>query len=93
MGSVKIGNLPAVAMEQYNSSGIMKARRAEKAPMGTDRLELSDAARLFDEALLAVRETPGVRMDRVEAVRAQIATGTYTINAAVVAQKILGFGG
>jgi negative regulator of flagellin synthesis FlgM len=90
---MKIGNLPLVAMEQYNNSNKIKARKAEMAPMGTDSLELSGASRLFDKALAAVREAPDVRMDRVEAIRAQIASGTYTANAAVIARKMLGLDG
>jgi negative regulator of flagellin synthesis FlgM len=87
---MKIGNLPAVVMEQYHNSNKVKTRITETAPMGTDRLELSGASRLFDKALAAVRETPEIRMDRVEAIRAQIAAGTYTANASVIAQKMLG---
>jgi negative regulator of flagellin synthesis FlgM len=92
MVSMKIGNLPAVAMEQYNNSSKVKMRKAETVPMGTDSLELSGASRLFDKALLAVRETPEVRMDRVEAIRSQIAAGAYTANAAAIAKKMLGLG-
>jgi flagellar biosynthesis anti-sigma factor FlgM len=91
MVSMKIGNLPAVAMEQYNSSSKVRVRKAETASMGTDRLELSGASRLFDEALLAVRDVPEARMDRVDAIRTQIAEGAYTSNAAVIAKKMLGF--
>ena len=88
---MKIGNLPAIAMDQYKNINNVKTRKTEAVAMGTDRLELSGAARLFDTALSAIKETPEIRMDRVEAIRAQITAGTYSINTSVIAQKMLGF--
>jgi negative regulator of flagellin synthesis FlgM len=88
---MKIGNLPAVVMDQYKNTNKVRTNKTEAAAMGTDRLELSGAARLFDTALSAIKEAPEIRMDRVEAIRAQIAAGTYSINTAVIAQKMLGF--
>jgi negative regulator of flagellin synthesis FlgM len=38
-----------------------------------DELEISDAARMADQA----REVPEIRQDRVDAIRAKIAAGTY----------------
>lgn len=85
---MKIGSLPAVAMEQYNSNKI-RARKTETAQAGTDSLEVTNASRLFSEALQAVRETPDVRMDKVEAVRSQVESGTYRVDAAAVAARML----
>ena len=39
----------------------------------TDEVEISDAARLVDQA----RAVPEIRQDRVDAIRVQIAEGTY----------------
>jgi flagellar biosynthesis anti-sigma factor FlgM len=38
-----------------------------------DEVHISDAARLVEQA----RQTPDIRQDRVDAIRAQIAAGTY----------------
>ena len=85
---MKIGSLPAVAMEQYNSNKI-RARKTETAQAATDSLEVTNASRLFSEALQAVREMPEVRMDKVEAVRSQVESGTYRVDAAAVAARML----
>ncbi|MDR1692662.1 MAG: flagellar biosynthesis anti-sigma factor FlgM [Oscillospiraceae bacterium] len=85
---MKIGSLPIVAMEQYNSNKV-RARKTEAPEVKADSLETTNATRLFSEALNAVRVSPEVRMDKVEAVRSQIASGTYRIDAAAVAARIL----
>ena len=85
---MKIGSLPAVAMEQYQNNKI-RTRKTEAASMGTDSVELSGASRLFDQALQAAKAAPEARMDRVEAVRAHVAAGTYRIDSAAIAARIL----
>jgi len=49
-----------------------QARPADSAPI-RDEVEISDAARLIEQT----QAMPEVRQDRVDAVRAQIARGTY----------------
>jgi negative regulator of flagellin synthesis FlgM len=90
---MKIGALPVVAMEQYQSNKI-KARKTEAASMGTDSVELSSSSRLFAQALEAARQAPEARMDRVSAVSAQVAAGTYKVDAAAIAARMIaGFRG
>lgn len=48
------------------------AQRLESAPI-QDELQISDAARLVEQAKAA----PEMRMDRVNEIRRQIASGTY----------------
>lgn len=61
------------------SLGAPHAARAAKttAPASPgqiqDELDLSDAGRLIEQ----VKEAPDIRQDRVDAIRAQIAAGTY----------------
>jgi negative regulator of flagellin synthesis FlgM len=88
MEPMKIGSLPAVAMEQYHNNKI-RTRKAEAAPMAADSVELSGAARMFEKALAAVKESPEVRSDRVAAISAQVAAGTYKVDAAAIAAKML----
>ncbi|MDR1669759.1 MAG: flagellar biosynthesis anti-sigma factor FlgM [Oscillospiraceae bacterium] len=85
---MKIGSLPAVAMEQYNNSKI-RTRKTETAGGTTDSLEVTHSSRLFSEALQAVQQTPDVREDKVEALRSQVANGTYVIDSAAIAARIL----
>jgi negative regulator of flagellin synthesis FlgM len=44
-----------------------------EAPQIADQVDISDAARLVEQ----VQQMPDIREDRVEAVRQQIAAGTY----------------
>jgi flagellar biosynthesis anti-sigma factor FlgM len=46
---------------------------ATKAPSATDRLELSGASHL----LAALKQNSGVRVDKVNEIKAAIASGTY----------------
>lgn len=54
-----------------------------------DTVEISDRARLIDAAREALHRLPDVRADRVEALRARIASGSYDVPAAEVADRIL----
>jgi negative regulator of flagellin synthesis FlgM len=85
---MKIGSLPVVAMEQYQANKV-RTRKTEMTPMGKDSVELSGAARLFEKALMAAKEAPEARMDRVAAVSAQVAAGTYKVDASAIAAKML----
>jgi negative regulator of flagellin synthesis FlgM len=48
------------------------ATRSDSAPI-RDELQISDAARLVEQA----QQAPDIRQDRVSAIRAQIANGSY----------------
>jgi negative regulator of flagellin synthesis FlgM len=47
-----------------------------EAPQIADEVDISEAARQMEQ----VRQMPDIREDRVEAVRRQIAAGTYETN-------------
>lgn len=53
------------------------------------RVELSARSREMHAALQAANAAPDVRADKVEAAKARIAQGTYTVKAEVVARGIL----
>lgn len=59
-----------------------------------DRVLLSPLAQGLGRALQAVSEQSDVREDRVAALRAQIESGAYQVNAAGIARRLadLGFG-
>lgn len=53
-----------------------------------DRLEISGRAREIDAAKDAIAQLPEVREDRVAALKAQLATGSYSVPAEAVAAKL-----
>jgi len=54
-----------------------------------DSVELSDAARSLVAARRAVDAAPDVRTDKVEAIKKQIAAGTYEVSAQALARSLL----
>jgi|GEM_PF-6981304 len=54
-----------------------------------DSATFSDRAREIDLALQVLAKQPEVRQEKVEALRKQIADGTFTISAETIADKIL----
>lgn len=60
---------------------------------GTDRLELSEQARLFTEALAAAKSNREVnaanKQERIEQIKAQIENDTYEVDVAELCKKIL----
>jgi flagellar biosynthesis anti-sigma factor FlgM len=47
--------------------------------MGKDEASVSDSARVLAKAYAALSETPEVRSDRIEELRAEIASGQYAV--------------
>lgn len=70
------------------------ARNAGGAPR-TDQVSLSATAQSFARVMESVHQQPDVRAERVTALRARIADGTYGIDAHLIAQRLAerGFGG
>ncbi|RJQ12007.1 MAG: flagellar biosynthesis anti-sigma factor FlgM [Dehalococcoidia bacterium] len=54
----------------------------------TDEVSLSATAQSFARVMEAVQQQSDVRADRVSAVRARIADGTYSIDADLIAQRL-----
>jgi len=54
-----------------------------------DELMISEASRLKQKAMQAVRQTDDIRLDRVSALQQSISTGTYTIADHEIAEKII----
>jgi negative regulator of flagellin synthesis FlgM len=53
--------------------GTQPPAKTENASSINDSVEISDAARLVEQT----RDIPGIRQDRVDAIRQQITAGTY----------------
>ena len=56
----------------------------------TDTVSVSDEAVLRTEAYRTAMNAPDIREDKVNAIRDQIANGTYTVNAHRIAANMLG---
>ena len=54
-----------------------------------DQLELSDTARVLQVANQALKNTPDIRIDKVEALRKKIESGQYQVPASQIAEAIL----
>lgn len=58
-------------------------------PQKADKVELSSDAELVSAAQQAIANTPDIREEKVEALRRQIADGSYKVPAEQVAEKML----
>lgn len=56
----------------------------------SDTLEISRAGQDYQVAKAAVKEASDVRMDKVEAIREQMAAGTYAVTPEMIAEKLVG---
>ena len=85
---MKIGAIQAAGMNSYNKMKIQPAKK-ESVSMGSDKLEISGSPRLFSDALKAAAAAPAERGDRVAAIQAQLASGTYTVNSMAIAGRLI----
>ena len=83
-------------VEQGEEAGaaakIAKARAKAKAKESSstgDRVSVSEDAKLVAEAAKRAAESPDVRVDRVEALKAQVQSGNYTPDPRKIAQKLV----
>lgn len=74
----------------YNTNVPGRQRRANAVnDQNQDTFTLSVHAEDYHLARRAVSRVPDVRGDKVDAVQSQIASGHYSVSAAMVAEKIL----
>ena len=64
-------------------------RGAERQPGGGDTVALTDGARLLERVEGKLADTPVVDVQKVAAVKAEIADGSYQIDDRAVAEKLL----
>ena len=72
----------AFAKPHANAATVERAER-------TDSAGLSDTARELSSALCMVEESPEVRAEKIAALKAQIAAGTYNPDPREVARKLI----
>lgn len=72
----------------YQTSKVKKTEK--KSSVGTyDQVEISQQGRDYQVARKAVAAQPDVRMDRVNMIKSQMASGTYNVKMEDVADKLL----
>ena len=69
---------------------VSKTNGVDKAPQATDKVEISSQARDIQVAMKALYELPDMRTEKVEAIKAQIASGEYKPNADELVDKLMG---
>jgi len=90
------GNKPSEIKEFRivgTAGGNGPAQRADeagaRASRASDRISLSGRAREIRDLVDAVHALPDVRFDKVAAIRTAIESGTYVVDAANIAQRMI----
>ncbi|MEL6448192.1 MAG: flagellar biosynthesis anti-sigma factor FlgM [Pseudomonadota bacterium] len=65
------------------------AERGGERPAGNETVALTDGARLLERVEGQLAETPVVDVQKVEAVKAEIADGSYQVDDRVIAEKLV----
>lgn len=72
-----------------NSAVTNSSSAATAAPRQADSVQLSDTAKALSSAAQAVNSSSEVREDRVAAIKAALANGTYTVDSRQLAQAMV----
>lgn len=73
----------------YQTNNVRKSTSTSKAAE-RDSFELSSVGKDIQTAKQAAAASSDVRMDRVEALKAQMAAGTYNVSTEKLADKLIG---
>ena len=86
-------NVPPGSNSRTSSDTRASSRRAEASDSGqrADSQELTSSSRLLQDISARVTQSDPVDASRVEAVRAQIADGTFNVNSDQVASGLINF--
>lgn len=89
---MKISNNSGIEkmMQAYRKQEIKKDSYKLNKANKNDQLSLSSTAKDYQIAMNALKDTPDIRKEKVEAIKEQIRTGTYVIDSGKIAEKILG---
>jgi flagellar biosynthesis anti-sigma factor FlgM len=82
-----------VAKEISKSDDVAATNSVEKGTAVKEttlsKVEFGDNAKIFMEAVESVKNAPEVHLDKVAALKASIADGTYKVDSATLAEKML----
>ena len=73
----------------YNKNQGVKKVKTDKEPKDSDQLKISDGAIEFQHALQKLKGVEDMRMEKVDALKAQIQAGTYEISGSKIAEKMM----
>jgi negative regulator of flagellin synthesis FlgM len=88
---------PVVPVKGSNSNAVVSDKQGEAAEANApaaksaDQLTLTSSARSLQKIEEAIAQTPVVNSSKVAAVKQAISAGTYQVNSASVADKMLQF--
>lgn len=84
------GKVPPLARTSYTQPSAKPVEKTAAAPVAKgDRVELSAQARELQAAREALAKMDAVDHEKVARIKAQIAAGTYKVDAAKIASKML----
>lgn len=73
----------------YNVSKAKRTDAAAKTGRGNDTVEISGAAKTYQNARAAVASASDIRTDKVEKLRAALSAGTYSVSGRDIADKLV----
>ena len=73
----------------YQSQSVKKPQAAAKSGSFADKLQISSTGKDIQAAKQALANTPDVRSEVTEPIKASIAAGTYNVSAESFADKLL----
>ncbi len=79
----------AIAALRSNAAAAVSAAPTSGTLRQPDAVNLSDAARALSSATKSIGDAPDVREDRVSAIKAAIASGTYKVDSRQLARSMV----
>lgn len=84
---MKINNINVPAVNPYKANEMKIEKAASKAPIQTDKLEISSEAKKLSE----IQSYAVERSERVEQIKAQIEAGTYKVDPEKLAVDLIDY--
>ena len=84
------GNVGNVTGVYTNDKRISRIENTNKISPASDDVKISSVGKDFSFAMNAVKNTPDIRMDRVNEISARLERGEYNVSGNDIAAKILG---
>ena len=85
---MKIHNLQG-AMQAYNKNRISPKQEVKSKQVEADAMTVSPEAKTFSAALAAVKNSPDIRQDKVDALKDKIDSGNYKISDEQLVDKLI----
>lgn len=89
ISNTQVQNILKIYNKDLKSSSQNKAEAVKPASSGKDELALSGEGRIKQKAFQVARQADTFRQDRVDELREQISSGTYTVTDDEVADKMI----